>query len=164
MWSCHSATSPANQTCWRGTRKALFTLHHTGYLLPPSYVKSCQYSFVHVVVTVCILFFPIHRRSWCLWTVTLRTAWVRRCFPIIWWKAAALSSPSLLPTTLKGHCPLSLVVCVPLSLLINDLNRCLFLSWMKLYTSWCFDLLLIRYRFYCLIINLTISLTIISIH
>lgn len=52
----------------------------------------------------------IHWHSWCLCPVTPRTAWVQLCSPIIWWKAAALSSQSLQPTTLKGQCQLRLVV------------------------------------------------------
>lgn len=52
----------------------------------------------------------VHRLSWCLYPVTPRTAWVQPCSPITWWRAAALSSQSLQPTTLKGQCLLSPVV------------------------------------------------------
>lgn len=118
MWSCRLAMSPANQTCWRGPRKALFTWHRTGYVHVTIKREKLALYFVNTTVTLLSLP-PIHWCSWCLWTVTPRTAWVQLCFPIIWWKAAALSSLSLQPTTLKGHCQQSLAVCSPLLLLIN---------------------------------------------
>lgn len=136
MWSCHSAMSPARQTCWRGPRRAPFTSHHTGYrpgshtyltnttlLLRLSSVESWQYIFVHPVVTYYFVFSLIHWLSWCLCPVTPRIAWDQPCSPIIWWKAAALSSQSLQPTTLKGQCLLRLVVGGFLSVLLttNDL-------------------------------------------
>lgn len=76
-------------------------------------VESCYSALVHHVVTLFthpLFSIVILWHSWCLCPVTPRTAWVQLCSPIIWWKAAALSSQSLQPTTLKGQCQLRLVV------------------------------------------------------
>lgn len=86
----------------------------TIYLTPyrvraPDCSRHHRCVFGHISVTV----LSCPWRSWCLWIATPRTAWAQPCSPITWWKAAASSSRSLQPTTLKGHCPLSLVVCVP---------------------------------------------------
>lgn len=120
----------------------------TIYLTPyrvraPDCSRHHRCVFGHISVTV----LSCPWRSWCLWIATPRTAWAQPCSPITWWKAAASSSPSLQPTTLKGHCPLSLVVCVPL-LLLADLNGCIFVSCINVETRSCFGV-----RFYALVMR-----------
>lgn len=77
-------------------------------------VETCYVTSVHSVVALLTHPFPplnlILWYSCCLCPVTPRTAWAQLCSPIIWWKAAALSSLFLEPTTSKGPCQLRPVV------------------------------------------------------
>lgn len=110
----------------RGTKKG--TVYLTPYRVQPKWhgVCSCSvFTFSYIISYVVTL--PthsfvsslIHWLSWCLFPVIPRIAWVQPCSPIIWWRAAALSSQSLGPTTLKEQCPLNLVVCGHLFLLLT---------------------------------------------